>query len=146
MDEARIVTRSIELTWGGERRALPVLPMKPADDWRRLFVEKFPDTDGEEVDAATALHQAGDGVLDLLVAYDRSKVLGNREWIEANVTDDELADAFVEVYQRSFRLGRLPKDLAMALLGRPPAKSPSSRLPTGTLTPIASDNGSPTNS
>lgn len=117
-DEARIVTRSIDVTWGGEQKVLPVLPMKPADDWRRLFVEKFGSEINEDLDAATALAAAGDRVIDLVMAYDHSKVLGSREWIEANVTDDELVDTFVEVWRRTFRLSRLPRELSLASLGQ----------------------------
>jgi hypothetical protein len=114
MDEDRIVTRSIEVTWGGEARSLPVLPMKPADDWRRQFVETFPDgEENDETDTAVLMAQIGGRMVDVLMAYDHSKVLGTREWIETNVTDDELAAAFLEVWRRSFRLGRLPMEMLL---------------------------------
>lgn len=147
MDEQRIVTRAIEVTWGGEPKVLPVLPMKPADEWRRLFVSKFPETDAAETDAGAALAMAAERVLDLMLAYDRSKVLGNREWIEENVTDEEIAAAFVEVWKRSFRLGRLPMDLVKSQLGQQlTARSPNGRLPAGASTPIGSVPDSPTSS
>ena len=146
MDESRIVTRTIEVVWGGEQRELPVLPMEPADAWRKLFQRKFPENDTTEVDGAKALTMAGDKLVALMLAYDSSKVLGTKEWIMANVTDDELADAFVEVFRRSFRLGRLPLELTQAALRPPPAKSPNGRSPIGTLAPISSGGNSPTNS
>lgn len=134
MNEGQIVTRTIEVTWGGERKVLPVLPMKPADEWRRVFVETFPEVeaDAEEMNVATALALAGSKVLDLMLAYDRTKVLGAREWIEENVTDDELVDAFVAAFNRSFRLGRLPMELMKSqMASSASAKSPNGRLPTG---------------
>lgn len=174
MDESHVVTRSIEVTWGGEQKLLPVLPMNPADGWRRLFAEKFPEhqpldpcsncggtgkLEGiacqtcvgtgkveHEMDGATAMAMAGSNLIELMLAYDRSKVLGTREWIEENVTDDEMVDAFVEVFRRSFRLGRLPLELMPAVLKPAPAKSPNGRSPIGSLTPLSSATGSATNS
>jgi hypothetical protein len=138
MDENRVVTRSIELTWGGEQRVLPVLPMKPADDWRRLMTEKFDDTDdsdGQEKTVAGVLSESADQLVEALMAYDRSSVLGTREWIESNVTEEELADAFLEVWRRSFRLSRLTREMGMAVLGQPqPARSLNGRSLTGTST------------
>lgn len=141
MDESRIVTRTIEVLWGGEYRSLPVLPMEPADKWRKLFQSKFPENDTTDVDGAKAITMASDKLVTLLLAYDATKVLGTREWIKANVTDDELADAFVEVFRRSFRLGRLPLELTQAALRPPSAKSPNGRSPIGVLTQTNSEPG-----
>jgi hypothetical protein len=146
MDESRIVTREVEVNWGGERRTLPVLAMGPADDWRKLFQKKFPENDTTVMDGAKAMTMTGDKLVALMLAYDGNKVLGTREWIRANVTDDELADAFVEVFRRTFRLGRLPLELTQAALRPQPAKSPNGRSPIGTLTPISSASDSATNS
>lgn len=140
IDEGQIVSRTIDIVWGGEQRLLPVLPMDPADKWRKLFQSKFPETAAAEVDGAKAITMASDKLVVLMLAYDQSKVLGTREWIKANVTDDELVDAFVEVFRRSFRLGRLPRELTQAALRPPPAKSPNGRSPTGALLPMGSDN------
>lgn len=139
MDESVIVNRTVTVTWGGERRMLPVLPMGPADDWRKLFQKKFPENDTTEIDGAKAMTMTGDKLVALLLAYDSTKVLGTREWVKANVTDDELADAFVEVFRRSFRLGRLPLELTQAALRPPPAKSPNGRSPIGILTQTSSE-------
>jgi hypothetical protein len=65
-------------------------------------------------------------------------VLGTREWIETNVTDDELADAFVEVFRRTFRLGRLTLELTQAALRPLPERSPNGRSPIGISTPTSS--------
>lgn len=139
MSEDRIVTRSIPLSWGGGERYLPVLPMKPADEWRRTFAQAFPDAvpaDGEQLDAATMISQEADKLVEVLLAYDKSGVLGDREWIAENVTDDEVADAFLEVWRRSFRLSRLPIEMIAVQSGRPqPARSLNGRSPTGISTP-----------
>ncbi|MCA1570843.1 MAG: hypothetical protein LC798_11100 [Chloroflexi bacterium] len=146
MDENQVVAATVEVVWGGQRKSLPVLPMKPADAWRKQFVAAFPET-AENVDAAVASHDAAQKLLKLMLAYDRSKVLGTKEWVEENVTDDELTDAFVQVYQRSFTYSRLPRRLVEASVGMPqPARSPNGRSPSGALTPINSAADSPTNS
>lgn len=139
MNESAQVTRSIEVTWGGEQRVLPVLPMGPADAWRKLFQKKFPENDTTEMDGAKAMTMTGDKLVALLLDYDSTKVLGTREWIKANVTDDELVDAFVEVFRRTFRLGRLPMELTQAALRPLQARSPNGRSATGVLTPISSE-------
>jgi hypothetical protein len=139
MDESEFVIRTVELRLGGEERVHPVLPLGPADEWRKLFQKKFPENDTPEMDGAKAMTLTGDKLVALMLAYDASKVLGTREWVKANVTDDELADAFVEVFRRSFRLGRLPLELTQAALRPLPAKSPNGRSPIGILTQTSSE-------
>jgi hypothetical protein len=140
MNEAAKVTATIEVTWGGEQRLLPVLPMDPADKWRKTFQKKFPENDSTVMDGAKAMTMTGDKLVALMLEYDTSKVLGTREWVHANVTDDELADAFVEVFRRTFRLSRLSQELTEAALRRQPAKSPNGHSPIGVLTQLASAN------
>lgn len=119
ISEDQIVTRAMQVTWGGEVRNLPVLPMKPADEWRHAMAAEFEGIDVADLDTAAAIAAVGDKLITVMLAYDRGGVLGSREWIEEHVTDDELGDAFIEAYRRSFRLGRLQLEMTRAQLGRP---------------------------
>ena len=131
MDEDRIVTRAVDVTWGGEQRVLPVLPMKPADEWRQVLIKEMGDINDDNLDAAAAIALLGGRMIDVMLAYDRDGLLGSREWIEEHVTDDELADAFLEVYRRSFRLSRLQMEMLQAQRGPLPARSQNGRSLTG---------------
>lgn len=114
--------------------SLPVLKIKRAREWRSAVAASF---DGaESVDSADAMNVPAEKILELVVAYDHTNILGGKESIEDSMTDEELYDAFIAMWRKTFPFARLARDL-MSAASPAQAKSPNGRSPTGTLTPMA---------
>jgi hypothetical protein len=137
----------------GVPRRLPVLPRKPAREWRalwreRLVAEKSAEDIGQSFGEATEL--TGEMLLDMIVAYDRSGSLGTRDQIDETASDREiraLYDAICEeVFSPLVQAGLAPL-MGMALLEAIASRQASfiaSRLSTGDLTLPPSTSGLPT--
>lgn len=132
MTEEEIIAGTIPVVKDGRGLSLPVLKIKHAREWRQKVAEAF---DGEEPEGPDAMNVPADKILDLVVAYDRSNTLGGKESIEDSMTDEELYDAFIAMWRRTFPFARLARDL-MSAASPAQAKSPNGRSPTGTLTPV----------
>lgn len=131
MDEEQVVAGTISVTKDGRALSLPVLKIKRAREWRTAVAEAF---DGVEPEGADAMNAPADKILDLVVAYDHTNTLGGRESIEDSMTDEELYDAFLVMWRKTFPFARLAKDL-MSAAAPAPVKSPNGRSPSGALTP-----------
>lgn len=132
MNEEEVVAGTLSVTKDGRGLSLPVLKIKHAREWRTAVAEAF---DGVEPDeSADAMNVPADKILDLVVAYDRQNVLGGKESIEDGMTDEELYDAFIAMWRKTFPFARLAKDL-MSAASPAPAKSPNGRSLIGASTP-----------
>jgi hypothetical protein len=134
MNEEEIVSGALSVTKDGRALSLPVLKIKRAREWRKAVAAEF---DGEEPEnTSDAMNVPADKILDLVLAYDRTNVLGGRESIEDSMTDEELYDAFIAMWRKTFPFARLARDL-MSAASPAPARLPNGRSPTGPLTPTA---------
>lgn len=130
MNEEQIVSGEISVTKDGRAVSLPVLKIKHAREWRLLVGEAL----NVEEPSETNVNAAPDKILDLVVAYDRTNALGGRESIEDSMTDEEIYDAFIAMWRKTFPFVRLAKDLISAATAPAPVKSPNGRSPIGTST------------
>lgn len=133
MDEDRIVSGHLAVTMDGRAYSLPVLKIKHAKEWRELVGGAM---NGLE-ESGGNVNAAPDRLLELVVAYDRSNVLGGQERVEESMTDTELYDAFLAMWRETFPFNRLAKDLMTLATSPAPARSPNGRSPSGVSTPTA---------
>lgn len=135
MDETEILSGSISVVMGGQRRALPVLKINKAGPWRAAVLKVLSGFEkADKMSAAAAMNLPAEKLLDLVVAYDLNSVLGGKAWIEENATDKEVYDAFIAMWNETFPYKGLARDLITASLPAP-VKSPNGRSPSGVLTP-----------
>lgn len=136
MDETEILNGTISVVMDGQRRALPVLKIKRAGPWRALVMKTLNAFEkADKLTPTAAMNMPAAKILDLVVAYDFSKVLGGRDSIEENATDKEVYDAFIKMWNETFPYKGLARDLITASLPAP-EKSPNGHSPSGVLTPI----------
>ena len=124
-------------------RELPVLKIKAARAWKaQLGTTRIDDLDDYSVPT--------DIMLDLLLAYDTTGVLGGREAIEEVATDVEVFNAFQEVLRASFPFVSDPltviPDFGRIVVASLLARGMNGHSPTGASTPMPSQTDLPTNS
>lgn len=88
----------VPVRWGGDIREVPTLKRGDARVWKASLAKALASV-GEvtvtNVDSlAIAGNLAGDSMLALVREYDKGMVLGTEEWIDANVDDSEVYEAF----------------------------------------------------
>lgn len=109
--DEQVVGAFIAVVLGGEAKTLPVLSIRENREWTRLFagsIRSKLDAVGpiESVDeVVTLLVNSMDTMMDLLVAYDRDKVLGDKEWIDTKATDREVYETLKRVTAAAFPFG-----------------------------------------
>jgi hypothetical protein len=155
----------LPLTIGGRVRSVPVLKLKHSREWKERLGDA---TKGVELDddlavtVARLANVAADVALDLVVAYDRTEVLGGREGIEEEATDAELFAALESMVKVTFPFGEHLRSVVaafgpqlravtMTLVGNvadrlSQANSTPSPSGTGDSTPTPLRRVSPTNS
>lgn len=88
----------IPVVWGGQRKELPTLKRAAAREWREKLAAALREVGAISLTDIDAVAVAGslvsDRLLDLVMAYDATGVLGTREWIDENVEDGEVYAAF----------------------------------------------------
>jgi hypothetical protein len=101
----------LEIVLGGEPYRLPVLSMRLNREWQQTFAHGLTTlVDGigqpktfEEV--ATAVAGQSEMLMDMLIAYDHSRVLPDRDWIDSHATDREVYEAIQKVADVASPLG-----------------------------------------
>lgn len=93
----------IAVTLGGRELALPPLVIADNREWKRKLAAvvgsewvRFASAD-DTASITAFLSGLTDPMVDLLLAYDTTGALGDREWIEAHATDAEVYAAMKEV-------------------------------------------------
>lgn len=109
--DEQIASATITVAMGGQVRRLPVLAIDPNEQWTEAFTaaisKQLAGVAGIETlaDVSAALGRSTDVLIDLLVAYDQSGVLGGREWMRAHATPGEVYEAFKQVTAAAFPFG-----------------------------------------
>ena len=128
--EVDILSRSgIPLILGGRAYAVRPRSIKSNRQWKervqRALEEKFGSLDN--VGGMDSLYafasESGDVLLDLVIAYDETNVLPDRETIEDTATDHEITEAFMVLLEQAFpffEIGRrtLPAEMRGIIIGR----------------------------
>ena len=130
----------LPVRWGGELREVPTLKRGASRIWRERLPGALTAVGTVNVDGfasfASLGNLAGDTMLDLILEYDQSRVLGDREWIDAHVDDEEIYAAFRGMLEVAYPFvgdvrGILAEIRGMGLFSPSP-------LPTSTSTPSPS--------
>lgn len=128
-DEEIFTTPGIQVRMGGRDHYIPVLPRRPAREWRERFSAELKaiwgQVEGLEQNATGTAALFGiserilDGAWEMVTAYDRDHALGDHDDLEARVTDEEVwaaAKAIAGyVYPFARDLGRFPQLLETLL-------------------------------
>lgn len=148
--DEQVVGGFIPVEMGGEAKVLPVLSIRENRAWTKLFAGSIRaklDAVGpiKSVDEVVTLLMASmDTMMDLLVSYDRDKVLGDKEWIDTHATDREVYETLKRVTAAAFPFGvdlrTLVPELLPMLLG-----SLTQGVAIATVALSQSTNGSPPN-
>ena len=87
----------VPIRWDGEIREIPTLKRGASRIWKQSIGGQLADV-GVLPPTLDALPVAGDmvtdGMLRLVMSYDASHVLGTSEWIDENVDDSDVYEAF----------------------------------------------------
>lgn len=147
--------KEINATLGGRNYTIPALPIGPSRIWRQKVGKEFDQIintfnlkfnfDTNNIGQLTTiikviasiLKTASDRVINLLFEYSPA-LMADKEWIEANATDDEALALFQEVLKLAFPFGVL-LDLATGRMGSKTSLSLPS--PNGESPPHQSSNG-----
>jgi hypothetical protein len=154
----------LTLTIGGRARAVPVLKIKHSREWKEKLggVAAGIELDDDlAVTIGRLANLASDRALDLVVAYDRTDVLGGRDAIEEEATDAEVFQALEVIVRATYpfetvlrsvleAFGPQLRELLMTILGNVAGSlSRANSQPTpsgiGASTLTALPNASPTN-
>ena len=109
--DEQVVGGFIPVVMGGEARTLPVLTIAENRAWTAKFAGSIRaklDAVGplQSVDeVVTLLMESMDTMLDLLVAYDRDGVLGDKQWMDTHATDREVYETLKRVTAAAFPFG-----------------------------------------
>ena len=105
--EEEVLSGLLQVSVGGIVKAMPTLPIKYVAEWAQLLDALTPSTaeidprEGFTLIARVTLA----GLLDLVVAYDRTGALGGREWLEEHADAQQLRAAAVAMAANAFPLG-----------------------------------------
>lgn len=96
----------IPVRWGGEIREVPTLKRGPSRGWKDSLAASLLEVGEVSVTSidglAKAGNLAGDTMLRLIQEYDARGVLGTPEWIDANVDDSEVYEAFRQILEVAY--------------------------------------------
>lgn len=96
----------VPVRWGGEIREVPTLKRGPSRAWKASLAKalaKVGEIPVSNVDSlAVAGNLAGDTMLALVREYDTGGILGTEEWIDANVDDSEVYEAFRSILEVAY--------------------------------------------
>lgn len=110
----------LKVTLGGEAYSLPVLSMRRNREWLKQFsagltaIVDGVGTPKSLDDVATTIAGYATSMLDMLIAYDYSKSLPDRDWIDDRATDREVYEAIQKVSEVAAPFGG--NLLALALM------------------------------
>ena len=154
--EEDILAGVLRIRVGGVEKTMPTLKLKAAREWKAQLIGVMSSRlDGFNVtgtaDFAQLAQLAGDQMLDLVLAYDKTGALGGREWLEDNADDAQLYAVLRQALEVSFPFvtdlaavaGMLRSVMAGTALAQPApsagGKSTNGRSPTGGLIPTPSE-------
>jgi hypothetical protein len=143
--EEEIVTGLLRVSVGGVVKPVPTLKIKHIPEWAAVLDARTPSTaaSANPAEGFTFVAQITiSGLLDLVLAYDRTGALGGREWLEENADPTELREAALAMAGNAFPfgegagvVGRMLMDLIkQAVAPSPPPKSTNGRSPGGVST------------
>lgn len=102
-----VVSGLLRISVGGTTKEVPTLPIKYVADWARLLDALTPTEPAADPREGFTLiaRVTVDGLLDLVVAYDRTGALGGREWLQEHADAQQLKAAAVQMADNAFPLG-----------------------------------------
>ena len=152
--EEEIIGGYITVRIGDEARRLPTLKIAESRVWKQAFSKAFagdlasPRQPGSAAMLAfmAADHLGSTVMLDLIVAYDKTKVLGGRKEIERVLDDDQMYAIYNQLIEVTFRFARelTATQLAM-MVGAPQTVAPLNGASLPSLPSPSGDSG-PTDS
>lgn len=123
----------VPISWGGEVREVPTLKRGASRAWKEGLAQALQEVGNFQVTAMDSISVAGniasDRMLDLVLEYDQTHVLGDREWIDENVDDTEVYSAFRSLLDIAYPFVsdlRGAMEEVRRLLGSLPSGSPDS--------------------
>jgi hypothetical protein len=130
----------IPVTWAGQTREIPTLKRGASRAWKEGLGSALGEVGKVEVGAIESLATAGalasDRMLDLVMEYDKTGVLGTREWIDENVDDLEVYTVFRTLLDVAYPFvsdlrGAMEEIRGLGLLASASPASTSSPSPSG---------------
>lgn len=109
----------IAMRLGGNEYQVPVLPIRHNREWTQRYsviLTSIVDGVGQPKtlqDVAEAVNSYSTTFMDVLIDYDRTNVLPDREWIDTHATDGEVYTAMQQVTNAAFPLGSNLLELAL---------------------------------
>jgi hypothetical protein len=146
--DEEVVTGLLRISVGGIVKMMPTLPIKYIEAWAEVLDAKTPHAESADPTRGftfVARITLG-GLLDLVLAYDRTGALGGREWLEEHADPAELRDAALAMAGNAFPFGQgagvvgrmLMDQITQAVGPSPQTKSTNGASPTGASTRKAS--------
>jgi len=105
--EEEVLSGLLQISVGGITKEVPTLPIKYIAEWAKLLdalTPTTPATDPREGFTLIAKVTTA-GLMDLVLAYDRTGALGGREWLEEHADAQQLKAAAVQMAGNAFPLG-----------------------------------------
>ena len=136
--EEEVLAGLLTITIAGRSRTIPTLSISDARPWRAkvaaaigpIAAIQIAASDWEKLPGQLAL--AEDVLVELICAYDRTDVLGGREWVEGHGHPRELGTIFTTMLESVIPFDRAAIALGAAAAAAPPAPSSTSGpSPTG---------------
>jgi len=102
-----IVSGLLQIAVGGISKEMPTLPIKYVAEWAKLLDALTPSKPAADPREGFTLiaRVTTAGLLDLVLAYDRTGALGGREWLEEHADAQQLKAAAVQMADNAFPLG-----------------------------------------
>lgn len=107
-EEQRASASPLTVLVGGEAIDVPILTIRQSRDWKKLVQDKIGLAFTEMGDvprliqSGGILNIAGDALMELVLAYDMTHVLGEREQLEDSMTDADLYRVFRQMIDITF--------------------------------------------
>jgi len=96
----------VPVRWGGEIREVPTLKRGPSRVWKENLGKALGTVSGlsmTDMDSVAEVGNVlGDQMFDLVRQYDTTGVLGDQEWIDSHVDDQEVYTAFRDLLEISY--------------------------------------------
>ena len=101
-----IVSGLLQISVGGTVKPVPTLPIKYIAEWAKLLDALTPTRPADDPREGFTLvaRVTTEGLLDLVVAYDRTGALGGREWLEEHADAQQLQAAAIQMTGNAFPL------------------------------------------
>jgi hypothetical protein len=104
----QVLSGLLEIQVGGTAKVVPTLKIAQIPEWVKLLDAQTPSApaSADPSQGFSLIAQVTtDGLLDLIVAYDRTAALGGREWLVNNADPQQLRAAVTQMVENVFPLG-----------------------------------------